>query len=141
MIQELNWEHEFMREGSDENAVRARMLNLSELTNMLAFFESNWEDSTPPGLFDFLARISLQASDEDDDNPRGRVQLLTLHLSKGLEFPTVFLTGMMEGIFPGERSISESDNPEAALEEERRLCYVGITRAMKKLFLTASRKF
>ncbi|MBR30666.1 MAG: damage-inducible protein [Spirochaetaceae bacterium] len=139
MIQELNWEHEFMREGSDENAVRARMLNLSELTNMLAFFESNWEDSTPPGLFDFLARISLQASDEDDDNPRGRVQLLTLHLSKGLEFPTVFLTGMMEGIFPGERSISESDNPEAALEEERRLCYVGITRAMKKLFLTASR--
>ena len=139
MVSELNWEHEFMRDGGDENAVRARMLNLSELTNMLAFFESNWEDSTPPGLFDFLARISLQASDEDEDNPRARVQLLTLHLSKGLEFPTVFLTGMMEGIFPAERSISESADPQGALEEERRLCYVGITRAMKKLFLTASR--
>lgn len=138
LVKELDFEKEFMREGNDENAVRAKTLNLSELVNMVSFMEDNWEESEPPTLFDFLSRISLQASDQDDAGPRGRVQLLTLHLSKGLEFPHVFLTGMADGIFPAERSLSESVSQSAALEEERRLCYVGITRAMKQLTLTYS---
>jgi DNA helicase-2/ATP-dependent DNA helicase PcrA len=144
LVRDLNFEAEFMREGDNENAVKARMLNLSEMVNMLSYMESDWDETAPPTLYDFLARIGLQASDMDDDNPRGRVQLLTMHVSKGLEFPVVFLAGMEDGLFPSERSIDESTDSERALAEERRLFYVGITRAMKKLYLTASaerRKF
>ena len=135
LISELNFESEFRREGDNDRVVRARMLNLSELTNMLAFFEDNHEGPEPPGLFEFLARLSLLAQDQDSDDPRGRVQLLTFHLSKGLEFPVVFLTGLEEGVFPAPRSIEES---ESALDEERRLFYVGITRARKELWLTGA---
>ncbi|MDH5657240.1 MAG: UvrD-helicase domain-containing protein, partial [Spirochaetia bacterium] len=96
LIHELGFENEFLREGDNDNVVKARMLNLSELVNMLSFMESNWEDSNPPTLFDFMTQIGLQATDNEEDNPRGRVQLLTMHLSKGLEFPVVFLVGMEE---------------------------------------------
>ncbi len=139
LIRDLKFEAEFLREGDNEAAAKARMLNLSEIVNMLSYFEDQWDESRPPGLFDFLARISLQASDQDDDNPRGRVQLLTLHLSKGLEYNVVFLSGMNEGIFPAGRSLSEAGDQDEALEEERRLCYVGITRARQELILTHSR--
>ncbi|EHQ07147.1 ATP-dependent helicase [Leptonema illini] len=138
LIRDLKFEAEFLREGDNDAAAKARMLNLSEIVNMLSYFEDQWDESKPPGLFDFLARISLQASDQDDDNPRGRVQLLTLHLSKGLEYNVVFLSGMNEGIFPAGRSLSEAGDQDEALEEERRLCYVGITRARQELILTHS---
>lgn len=142
MIRDLNFEAEFRREGDNDSAVRARLLNLSELVNMLSFLEDNWEESTPPRIFDFLARISLLAADQDEESPRGRVQLLTLHLSKGLEFPVVFLTGLEEGVIPAQRSLEESSDPEEALSEERRLFYVGMTRARQRLYLSyaASRR-
>ena len=102
LIKELNFEAEFRSEYGEESVVKARMLTLSELVNMMSYFEDNYDEPDPPTLFDFLARISLMASDQDQDeeDARGRVQLLTLHLAKGLEFPVVFLTGMEEGLFP-----------------------------------------
>lgn len=149
LIRELNFEAEFRRESDNDGLVKARMLNLSELVNMLSYMEDNWDESVPPTIFDFLARISLLAQDQDpdEDQQRGRVQLLTLHLSKGLEFPVVFLTGLEEGLFPSVRSIEESEENgfgDAGLCEERRLYYVGITRARQELFLSAAqsrRKF
>ena len=149
LVRELNFEAEFRRESDNDGTVKARMLNLSELVNMLSYMEDNWDESTPPTIFDFLARISLMAQDQDpdEDQQRGRVQLLTLHLSKGLEFPVVFLTGLEEGLFPSLRSLEESQEQgfgDEALCEERRLYYVGITRARTELFLSAAqsrRKF
>lgn len=139
LIKELNFEAEFLRDGDNDNVAKARLLNLSELVNMIAFMEENWEDSNKPTLFDFLAQISMQAGDnENDEKSENRVQLLTLHLSKGLEYPVVFLAGMEEGIFPSPRAIEESPDQKTALAEERRLFYVGITRAREALVLTCS---
>jgi DNA helicase-2/ATP-dependent DNA helicase PcrA len=137
LIHELKFENEFLREGDSDSIAKARMLNLSELVNMLSFMESNWEESSPPTLFDFLAQLGLQASDNEEEGPRGRVQLLTMHLSKGLEFPVVFLVGMEEGLFPAGRALEESSDQSKALSEERRLFYVGITRARLQLNLSA----
>jgi len=133
MVQELNLEQEFLKEGDKEEVARARFLNVSEIINMLSYFEEEWSESQPPSLFDFLARISLLSSGQDNyEYDRGKVQLLTIHLSKGLEFDTVFLCGMNEKIFPSERTLIESKG----IEEERRLCYVAITRAKKELYMT-----
>ncbi len=139
LIRELKWEFEFMKDGDEENVVKARMLNLSELANMMSYMEDNWEESGNPTLYDFLSRVSMMASDQDEnDTADSKVQLLTLHLSKGLEYPVVFLSGMAEGIFPAGRSLEESADKEAAMAEERRLFYVGITRAREQLYLTTS---
>ncbi len=83
-------------------------------------------------LESFLSSVTLVAATDDLGDERGAVTLMTVHSAKGLEFDTVFLTGMEEGLFPHDRSLSDPD----ALEEERRLCYVGITRAKKRLYLT-----
>jgi DNA helicase-2/ATP-dependent DNA helicase PcrA len=88
-----------------------------------------------PGLSDFLERVALVADTDQIPDPTddsGVVTLMTLHTAKGLEFPVVFLTGMEEGVFPHSRSMNSPDE----LEEERRLCYVGITRAKQRLFLS-----
>jgi DNA helicase-2/ATP-dependent DNA helicase PcrA len=90
-----------------------------------------------PVLSDFLDTISLlekepQKKDTDDEHGKNAVTLMTLHAAKGLEFETVFLIGMEEGLFPHSRSLMDKEE----LEEERRLCYVGITRAKEKLYLT-----
>ena len=82
-------------------------------------------------LDDFLADASLMSS-VDESSVKNSVTLMTLHAAKGLEFPVVFIVGMEEGLFPGSRSLEKPEN----LEEERRLAYVGMTRAMQKLFLT-----
>ena len=87
--------------------------------------------STFENLEDFLAEASLMSS-ADENGARNSVTLMTLHAAKGLEFPVVFIVGMEEGLFPSARSSED----EAGLEEERRLAYVGMTRAMKRLFLT-----
>ncbi len=115
---------------------QARIENLEELVNACRQFdmddyggESDSENITP--LDAFLAHAALEAGDNQADQFQDSVQMMTLHAAKGLEFPLVFLTGMEEGLFPHKMSLDD-DN----LEEERRLCYVGITRAMTTLYLT-----
>lgn len=113
-------------QGSDE--AHDRLLNLKELVTVA-------EEHAAQGrtLLDFLDHAALR-SDLDDFDQNARVTLMTLHNAKGLEFPVVFLAGCEEGLFPHGRSVAEGD-----VEEERRLCYVGMTRAQKKLYLTYSR--
>jgi DNA helicase II / ATP-dependent DNA helicase PcrA len=105
----------------------SRIENLKELANAAHDAEERGET-----LADFLDHAAL-ASDTDQYDPNARVTLMTLHAAKGLEFPLVFLTGMEEGLFPHSRTLND---PQGELEEERRLCYVGITRAMNTLILT-----
>ena len=102
-----------------------RLENLSELVGMAREYET---------VDEFLEQISLVADTDDLDDEESSVTLMTLHGAKGLEFPVVFLVGMEDGVFPHIRSLGEP----AELEEERRLAYVGITRAMKKLHLTSA---
>ena len=107
-----------------------RIENLAELEAVAADYDAS-EDAE--GLMGFLERTSLVAdSDEIPDNDDGLVTLMTLHTAKGLEFPVVFLTGMEDGIFPHIRSLGNA----IELQEERRLAYVGLTRAMQRLFLS-----
>jgi DNA helicase-2/ATP-dependent DNA helicase PcrA len=111
-----------------------RLQNVQELYNaVLQFQEENPED---PSLVAFLASASLASDTDDLSEDQQKVSLMTLHSSKGLEFPVVFLVGLEQGLFPNYRSM---ENP-AALEEERRLCYVGITRAQERLFLSYARE-
>jgi DNA helicase-2/ATP-dependent DNA helicase PcrA len=118
---------ELLASGTDEAEDRRR--NLNELVNAaLQYQEENEEGS----LEDFLASAALASDADSKDTDQDRVTLMTLHASKGLEFPVVFLVGMEQGLFPSYRSL---DDP-ASLEEERRLCYVGITRAKEQLFLS-----
>ena len=107
-----------------------RVENLAELESVAAEYE---RDNEEPSLAGFLERVSLVAdADEIPDDDEGVVTLMTLHTAKGLEFPIVFLTGMEDGVFPHVRSLGS----ESELEEERRLAYVGITRARERLYLS-----
>lgn len=99
-----------------------------------AMAEAGFEISEPTPLSTFLERITLMSDIDNRDENEDAVVLMTLHSAKGLEFPVVFIPGMENGIFPGSNSFDE----EGRLEEERRLCYVGITRAQKKLYLTSA---
>ena len=122
-----------IKEGTLESQMRIE--NIEELLNSAFSFENLYEDEIdePYGILrDYLESIAL-FSETDKLEDADRVLLMTLHNAKGLEFPYVFMTGMEENLFPHERS-SQGDNSE--IEEERRLCYVGITRAEKKLYLT-----
>lgn len=108
----------------------SRVENLQELIGACKAFEA--EDSEQPVLGQFLATTALDAGDAQAEPNSDSVQLMTLHSAKGLEFPLVFITGVEENLFPHKMSMDEPGQ----LEEERRLCYVGITRAEKKLYLT-----
>ncbi|HEY8458644.1 MAG TPA: DNA helicase PcrA [Actinopolymorphaceae bacterium] len=123
-------------ESSGDPQDQTRVENLSELVAVAREFSETAEaEGTPGGLADFLERVSLVAdTDEipDDSDDGGVVTLMTLHTAKGLEFPVVFLTGLEEGIFPHARSQNEPKE----LEEERRLAYVGITRARQRLYVS-----
>ena len=109
---------------------QARVENLEELVNACRNFEA--EDNDLPVLPQFLDQVALDSGDRQADEDQDAVQLMTLHSAKGLEFPLVFLAGMEENLFPHKMSLDEPGR----LEEERRLAYVGITRAMQKLYLT-----
>lgn len=109
-----------------------RIENLEELVNAAHQFSQEGVAEDMPPLAAFLAYAALESSDEQAETYDDSVQLMTLHSAKGLEFPIVFLAGCEEELFPHYRSIN---NPKS-LEEERRLCYVGVTRAMQKLFMT-----
>ncbi|HMU84850.1 MAG TPA: UvrD-helicase domain-containing protein, partial [Leptospiraceae bacterium] len=139
LVYELKFDSQFRREGEEDSAVSMRMQNISELLGMMQSLETEarqeGEDFT---IFDFLKAVSLLTSDDEEESG-GRAQIMTVHVSKGLEFPVVFLSGLMDGLFPPERSLSESGDIEITVAEERRLFYVGMTRAMDVLYLTASR--
>jgi DNA helicase-2/ATP-dependent DNA helicase PcrA len=116
---------------------RNRIENLDELVNAGRSFEQDdWEESELDKMSAFLSHASLEAGEGQANEGEDSVQLMTLHSAKGLEFKQVFLAGMEEGLFPHSRSSEESGR----LEEERRLCYVGMTRAMEKLTLSHAEK-
>ncbi|MCG0276762.1 MAG: DNA helicase PcrA [Thermosediminibacteraceae bacterium] len=121
----------YINELENENTPEAqsRIENLKEMIGVAMEFQKKFPEA---GLQDFLAEIALVSDVDELDENKDAVVLMTLHSAKGLEFPVVFLSGMDEGIFPHSRSMFDEDE----LEEERRLCYVGITRAKKRLYLT-----
>ena len=125
----------YMNALEDENSIEAenRIENLEEFLTVAVQFE---EEEAENDLSSFLEGITLSSDIDGMDEEEESVTLMTLHSAKGLEFPVVFLVGMEEGIFPGYKSIGEPKE----LEEERRLCYVGITRAKNNLYLTCSRQ-
>ena len=111
---------------------QARVENLEELVSAARAFENSEEEEDLTPLQAFLSHASLEAGETQADAHEDSIQLMTLHSAKGLEFPLVFLVGMEEGLFPHKMSLEESGR----LEEERRLAYVGVTRAMQRLVLT-----
>ena len=121
----------FKKDQSDRG--QSRLENVEELSNAArTFVHQSDDDPDMNALDEFLAHAALEAGEGQADSDDNAVQLMTLHSAKGLEFPVVFLAGMEQGLFPHQRS---AEDP-VRLEEERRLCYVGITRAEKKLYLT-----
>lgn len=133
ILEETGYKNELEEEGEVE--AQSRLENIEELINKAASYE---QESEEPSLGEFLAQVALVADIDRIDEREDRVTLMTLHSAKGLEFPKVYLTGMEDGLFPSSMSIF-SDDP-MDLEEERRLCYVGITRAKKELVLTSARQ-
>ena len=135
ILEVTGYRKELELEGTDE--ADARIENIDELISKVTSYEDNCIDE-PSTLSGFLEEVALVADIDSVDDDENRVLLMTLHSAKGLEFPYVYLTGMEDGIFPSYMSIA-AENPREEIEEERRLCYVGITRAMKKLTMTAAR--
>lgn len=121
-------------EAEGEVEAETRLENIQELINKAVSYSENAE---APSLGEFLEEVALVADVDRMDDSENRVTLMTLHSAKGLEFPVVYLSGLEDGLFPSSMSIMSDDRTE--LEEERRLCYVGITRAMEKLVITSSR--
>ncbi|MBR0306688.1 MAG: UvrD-helicase domain-containing protein, partial [Lachnospiraceae bacterium] len=132
ILSSTGYKEELQEEGEVE--AETRLQNIDELVSKAV---SYWEDADEPSLDGFLEEVALVADIDSMDESEDRVILMTLHAAKGLEFPRVYLTGMEEGLFPSMMAMQE--NPES-LEEERRLCYVGITRAEQELMLTAARQ-
>ena len=126
-------------EAEDTDEARARIENIDELiSKTVAYQEAMEEQNQPATLSGFLEEVALVADIDTVDPEQDYVLLMTLHSAKGLEFPNVFMVGMENGIFPSYMTISYGDDAE--LEEERRLCYVGITRAMKELTMTCAQQ-
>ena len=125
----------YMQTLEQENTIEAenRIANLEEFLTVAVEFEEEFAENS---LSEFLEGITLSSDLDNMEEETESVTLMTLHSAKGLEFPVVFLIGMEEGIFPGHQSMLEPKD----LEEERRLCYVGITRAKENLFLTCSKQ-
>lgn len=119
-------------EGTDE--ARARIENIDELISKIVAYEESVEQPTLSG---FLEEVALIADIDNLEEDSDYVVLMTLHSAKGLEFPNVYLAGMEDGLFPSYMTITSDDPTE--VEEERRLCYVGITRAREHLTLTSAR--
>ena len=131
VLEKTGYREELKEEGEVE--AESRLENIEELINKAV---SYWESADEPSLSEFLEEVALVADIDSMDESEDRIILMTLHSAKGLEFPYVYLVGMEDGLFPSMMSLMEG--PEA-LEEERRLCYVGITRAEKRLTLTAAK--
>lgn len=132
--------YEAMLAEDDSEESQARLENIEELINKAASYKEDHEEEGAT-LGGFLEEVALVADIDNVDDSTDIVLLMTLHSAKGLEFPYVYLVGMEDGIFPGAMAVYGEDPDQAAeeMEEERRLCYVGITRAMKKLSLSCAR--
>ena len=133
IIKETGYRIELEAEGTEE--ALGRLENIDELISKMADYEENTEDASLSG---FLEEVALIADVDNLDDTTDYVVLMTLHSAKGLEFPKVFLCGLEDGLFPSYLSVT-SDDP-SDLEEERRLCYVGITRAMESLTISAAKQ-
>ena len=125
----------YLEDKDTPEAAAERRLNIDELISKATQYE---EGEDFPTLSGFLEEVALVADIDNMDAENNVVSLMTLHSAKGLEFPVVYLSGMEDGLFPSYMSITEGNSGE--LEEERRLCYVGITRAKEKLILTAAKR-
>lgn len=137
IIEQTGYVKELEAEDTEES--RARIENIDELISKTVTYEETMKEmGQSADLSGFLEEIALIADIDTVDPNQDYVLLMTLHSAKGLEFPHVFLVGMEDGIFPGYLSISSGDPSD--MEEERRLCYVGITRAMKELTLTSAQQ-
>lgn len=137
LIEEILDETGYLKELEAEGEIeyQTRLENMEELINKAVSFEAEHEH---PDLSEFLEEVALVADVDRMDDSENRITLMTLHSAKGLEFPSVYLTGMEDGLFPSMMSISSDDKED--VEEERRLCYVGITRARNFLMMTSARQ-
>lgn len=133
LLERTGYQEELIAEHTEESL--ARVENIDELRNKIVVYEENAES---PALDELLEEIALVSDVDNLNSTDDKVVLMTIHSAKGLEFPYVFLCGMEDGLFPGSMTIN-SGNPED-MEEERRLCYVGITRAKKRLYLSSARQ-
>ncbi|HHU37213.1 MAG TPA: UvrD-helicase domain-containing protein [Treponema sp.] len=135
MVDELDyWSYLVQEYQKNEKAARYKFLNIDSLINSMSTWEKD-PDNYKNSLYDYLNRITLITRDDmDDDADKGKVNLMTIHAAKGLEFPIVFIIGAEDGIIPHARSLEEGDGN---VEEERRLFYVAITRARDKLFISS----
>jgi len=124
---------------ADDEVDTDRKANIHELVNAARLYEASQDTpENPPSLQGFLELSSLTSEADSIDNAKGAVTLMTMHAAKGLEFPVVFIVGVESGLIPHERAVSNGDP--AAFEEERRLLFVGVTRAMQELNLTQTRQ-
>lgn len=134
LLRQIRYEHELARIYKDEQQRESRWQAVEQVINSLADYQRKVKR---PNLSEFLAEFAITGRDEDQDKEtklsKNAVALMTLHSAKGLEFPEVYMVGMEEGLLPHRRAIEE-DGP--AIDEERRLCYVGLTRAQDRLTLT-----
>lgn len=137
ILEETGYIESLKEEGSEE--AESRIENIDELISKITAYEETCEDRDEPATLNgFLEEVALVADIDSLDESNDYVVLMTLHSAKGLEFPHVYLAGMEDGIFPSYMTIT-ADDPEE-VEEERRLCYVGITRAEEELTLTCARR-
>ncbi len=134
IINDVKYE-EYLADDDEPDEIADRMQNISELISRAAAYE---ETADMPTLSGFLEEVALVADIDNMDENNNIVSLMTLHSAKGLEFPCVYLAGMEDGTFPSYMAIQSDDKSD--LEEERRLCYVGITRARKRLVLSMAKQ-
>jgi DNA helicase-2/ATP-dependent DNA helicase PcrA len=134
LIRDIAYKNELVRQYPDAADQESRWASVEEVVNAVANYT---ERASKPTIAGFLQDIALNGNDADDDKEskleKNAVALMTMHAAKGLEFPEVYIVGMEEGILPHHRSIGE---PGADVDEERRLAYVGVTRAQRRLTLT-----
>ncbi len=136
-VEDINYKDYLITEfPKSEKAVSYKLKNIEEFTQFIDTWEND-PDNNNPNLYNYLNRITLASHDNDDEADKGKVNLMTIHASKGLEFPVVFIAGVEEGLIPHARSVEENDGN---VEEERRLFYVAITRARDKLIMSSCQK-
>ena len=139
MVEEIGyWDYLIGENTKSEKAARFKFMNIESLIKSIEMWENNPENEKTT-LYDYLNRITLLSRDDlDDGEDKGKVNMMTIHASKGLEFPVVFIAGAEEGLMPHARAVEETGD--AGVEEERRLFYVAVTRARDRLFISSCKK-